>query len=87
MLAGIWERTLGVDCVGVHDNFFELGGHSLMAIGLVATVGRELGVHLPLRVFFAFPTISGQVLFLRGEGDVGDGGGLPELEPAWGAAV
>ena len=92
VLAGIWERTLGVDCVGVHDNFFELGGDSLLALRLLSQIRVQTDADVPLRLVFERPTIAGIAQALRGyecalvgEGDVGDGGGLPELEPAWGA--
>ena len=36
-----------------------MGGHSLMAIQLLARLRRELGVELPLTVFFENPTVKG----------------------------
>jgi amino acid adenylation domain-containing protein len=56
-LAALWETVLGVEGPGVHDSFFELGGHSLRAVKILAAIKREFGVSIPLREFFAKPTI------------------------------
>jgi amino acid adenylation domain-containing protein len=58
ILAGIWQRLLGVERVGIHDNFFELGGHSLLAIQLVTRIRDALLVDLTMRGLFESPTIS-----------------------------
>jgi amino acid adenylation domain-containing protein len=57
LLAGIWERLLGVDRIGVHDDFFALGGHSLLAVQMLALVERECGCDLPLTVVFQNSTV------------------------------
>ena len=51
-VADVWARILRLDRVGVDDNFFELGGHSLLAVRLLAAVERQVGVAVPLGVFF-----------------------------------
>lgn len=56
-LATIWQQVLGVDQVGVTSNFFALGGHSLLATQVVARIGQQLGLTLPLRTLFEKPTI------------------------------
>jgi amino acid adenylation domain-containing protein len=47
-LVEIWEETLGVDPIGIDDNFFELGGHSILAMRLVASIHRRLGLSAPI---------------------------------------
>jgi acyl transferase domain-containing protein len=64
-IAAIWERTLGIERVGVHDNFFELGGTSLAGIQLVAELKRQLGMEVPTVSIFQAPTVSALVRYLR----------------------
>ena len=56
-LATIWSEVLGLKQVGIHDNFFDLGGHSLLAVRLINAINQALGLSLPLRVMFQYPTI------------------------------
>ena len=58
-LAGIWAEVLKLERVGRQDNFFDAGGHSVLATQVVSRVRAALSVELPLREFFAVPTISG----------------------------
>ncbi|MHC5351619.1 non-ribosomal peptide synthetase [Metapseudomonas furukawaii] len=57
ILAGVWQEALGVERVGLQDNFFELGGHSLLATRLRARLQEQLGLELPLRLFFEGETL------------------------------
>ena len=57
-LAQIWAEVLHLDEVGVNDNFFDLGGHSLLATQVVSRVRDSFQVKVPLKDFFARPTIA-----------------------------
>jgi len=57
LLAGAWERVLGVERVGVHDNFFAIGGHSLLATQVLSHLRSSLKIDLPLRTLFESPTV------------------------------
>jgi len=61
-IAGVWQRLLGLDAVGIHENFFELGGHSLLGIRVIAALRDELGVEIPLRAVFEKPTVANLAL-------------------------
>jgi thioesterase domain-containing protein/acyl carrier protein len=56
-LAGIWEKILGLNPVGVKDNFFELGGTSLLAVRLFAAIQKQTGRNLPPVMLLQNPTI------------------------------
>ena len=58
-LAAIWQEVLRVDQVGVFDNFFDLGGHSLLATQVVSRLQQAVGSQVPLKMFFAAPTVAG----------------------------
>ncbi|HEV7516184.1 MAG TPA: condensation domain-containing protein, partial [Thermoanaerobaculia bacterium] len=58
-VAGIWQRLLGVDEIGVHDDFFELGGHSFLTTVLVAELRQSFGVEVGVRDLFLKPTVAG----------------------------
>ncbi|HEY1534200.1 MAG TPA: amino acid adenylation domain-containing protein [Polyangiaceae bacterium] len=46
LLASLWQKSLGVQRVGLDDNFFELGGHSLLGVQLGLELEAALGVRL-----------------------------------------
>ncbi|MEO1626165.1 MAG: amino acid adenylation domain-containing protein, partial [Bacteroidota bacterium] len=56
-IAGIWEKFLGLESIGVEDDFFDLGGHSLLANRIVVAIQAELGISTPIRTLFQHPTI------------------------------
>ena len=58
-LAQIWGDGLGIAQIGITDNFFDIGGDSLIAVQLLASVQKKLGVRLPMRSIFEDPTIAG----------------------------
>jgi NAD(P)-dependent dehydrogenase (short-subunit alcohol dehydrogenase family)/acyl carrier protein len=57
-IAGIWEKLLGIEKVGVHDNFFELGGHSLLGIQLAFRLRETFQVDVPPNRLFESPTVA-----------------------------
>ena len=59
LLVDIWAEVLKLDQVGIHDNFFDLGGHSLLATQLTSRVRKIFKLDIPLRSFFAVPTVAG----------------------------
>jgi amino acid adenylation domain-containing protein len=60
-VAAIWAEILGQESVGVDQDFFALGGTSVLVVQARARLERELGVEVPLRVFFDAPTVEGLV--------------------------
>jgi acyl transferase domain-containing protein/acyl carrier protein len=57
-IAGIWQRSLGFDRVGIDDGFFELGGDSVFANQLVLEVNRTLGVTITAADAFEHLTVA-----------------------------
>jgi acyl carrier protein len=54
-IAAIWQRSLGIEAVGVHDSFFELGGDSVFGNQILIEIGRALGVRIdPATAFEGF---------------------------------
>jgi len=58
LIAGFWQRALGIEQVGTDDNFFELGGDSVFAGQLVAQVNRAFGIELTLGNAFDLVTVA-----------------------------
>ena len=58
ILAGIWERVLGVERISRADNFFSLGGYSLLATRIISRIRESFQVELPVRSIFEWPTLA-----------------------------
>ncbi|HET9627240.1 MAG TPA: SDR family NAD(P)-dependent oxidoreductase, partial [Kofleriaceae bacterium] len=58
VIAGIWQRALTIDRVGVHDNFFELGGDSVFAGQIVSRINKAFGVKIGLSDAFTSVTVA-----------------------------
>jgi aspartate racemase len=81
-LAKIWEKTLGIQPIGMQDSFFDLGGHSLMAMRLLAQMEKVSGKKLPLVTLFQAPTIEQQASLLRQTAWVAPWASLVAIQPA-----
>lgn len=76
-LAKIWQSVLQVSQVGQHDDFFLLGGSSLLVTRVIAQLTNEYDLQLPVRDFFANPTLSelaAHLATLVGESEPSDSG-------------
>lgn len=59
IIAGLWQRALGVDRIGVDDSFFELGGDSVFGNQVVVEINRHFNVSItPERAFERY-TVAG----------------------------
>jgi thioesterase domain-containing protein len=66
-LVTLWERTLGIEPIGIRDNFFHLGGHSLLVARLFSEMEANFGKRLPLATLFEAPTIEELAVILQGK--------------------
>lgn len=56
-LIAVWEKALGIGCIGIDDNFFELGGHSLLALQVISDMHKATGLNFSSSLFFESPTL------------------------------
>ncbi len=59
LILPIWQEVTGVEHIQLHDDFFELGGDSLGAMVLMSRIFHQVGVEVPISVFFTRPTVAG----------------------------
>ena len=64
-LADAWARVLNLPKIGIRDDFFSLGGSSLLVTRIVTELKSQYGIELPVRDFFANPTIASCARQLR----------------------
>lgn len=76
-VAATWTELLGVDDLDPDLSFFAAGGNSLLAPRMLHLVYERLGVEVPLRGFFADPTIAGLGRIV--DGDVAASDDLDDL--------
>jgi non-ribosomal peptide synthase protein (TIGR01720 family) len=57
ILAGIWQKVLGIEKIGITDHFFKNGGDSIKAIQVSARL-KAFGMSLKVNDLFSYPTIS-----------------------------
>jgi acyl transferase domain-containing protein/short-subunit dehydrogenase/acyl carrier protein len=51
-IAAIWQKSLGLEAIGVQDSFFELGGDSVFGNQILVEINRVLGVAIDPRSAF-----------------------------------
>ncbi|MER6411936.1 amino acid adenylation domain-containing protein [Streptomyces humidus] len=68
ILCGLFAEVLNLGQIGVEDNFFDLGGHSLLANQLIARIAEVMGTEVPIRAFFAGPTVAQLAAHLGSDG-------------------
>ncbi|MCI0580296.1 MAG: amino acid adenylation domain-containing protein [Chloroflexi bacterium] len=64
-LVAMWQKTLGLEKIGVDDNFFELGGDSLKGAAFIGGLQAELDEYIYVAALFEAPTITGLVAYLE----------------------
>ncbi|WP_292804315.1 non-ribosomal peptide synthetase [Nostoc sp. NMS7] len=57
IIAGIWQKALAVEKVGIYNNFFELGGHSLLLVRINQQLQEEFGLEVSILDMFNYPNI------------------------------
>ncbi|MEH2355882.1 non-ribosomal peptide synthetase [Nostoc sp.] len=57
IIAGIWQKALAVEKVGIYNNFFELGGHSLLLIRINQQLQEIFGLELSIVDMFNYPNV------------------------------
>ncbi len=54
----LWQEVLGFEQIGIYHNFFHLNGDSLTATQVISRIKELFMVEVPLKDFFAEPTIA-----------------------------
>ncbi len=64
-LAQIWQDILNLPRIGIYDDFFAFGGSSLLVVQVIARLTTDLQLELPVRDFFANPTVAASAAHLE----------------------
>ncbi|MDK0517984.1 phosphopantetheine-binding protein [Streptomyces sp. ML-6] len=59
MVHSAWETVLEHSDFDPDSDFFAVGGNSFLVAKVMADLSKQVGVRLPLRLFFATPTVHG----------------------------
>ena len=57
LIAGLWQKILGVERIGVHDDFFAIGGNSLNGIRFINELNATTQEIFHIYDLFAAPTL------------------------------
>ena len=58
LLQEIWSEVLGILLPAIDSNLFSMGGNSIVAIKLVNTMNKRLGVQIDIAALLSHPTIT-----------------------------
>jgi acyl carrier protein len=67
-LARVWREVFSRPDLTVSDDFFALGGDSLLALRLISLLRTELGIEVPIRIVFEFPTVESMARMIEESG-------------------
>ncbi|MFW0776311.1 MAG: amino acid adenylation domain-containing protein, partial [Rickettsiales bacterium] len=56
-IASIWCEVLGIDSVSSDESLFDLGGHSISVLQITSRINSMLGIEMPTRTLFDYPTV------------------------------
>ena len=70
-LALLWEKTLGIQPIGIDDDFVELGGDSIEAIQIQHAIHRDFDLRIKNTEFLAGPTIAALAALIAARSEVG----------------
>lgn len=71
-IRALWRGMLDSDPAGDHESFYDAGGDSLGAAQLLAAIGKDFGVTIPLRRFLEAPTVNGLALLVENYAEADD---------------
>lgn len=57
-LAEIWQKSIGIDVIGVHDDFFVVCGNSLVAAIIFSKIQEQFGIKLPLSLLVSARSVA-----------------------------